>query len=54
MLSSGFTGYLLAQPSACSGTGNVLLYGPNASTAGLPYSINTRTNVLQGVSVFKL
>jgi hypothetical protein len=39
--------------SACSGTGNVSLYGPNAGAAGLSYNVNTGTNVLQGVAVFK-
>ena len=42
--------------AACAGTGNVSLYGTGANSAnaaGLSYSVNTGTNVLQGVAVFK-
>jgi hypothetical protein len=47
------SGTLNTCTSACSGTGNVSLYGPNAGAAGLSYSVNTGNNVLQGVAVFK-
>lgn len=47
------SGTLTTCTSACSGTGNVSLYGPNAGAAGLSYGINTGNNVLQGVAVFK-
>lgn len=47
------SGTLATCTSACSGTGNVSLYGPNAGAAGLSYNINTGTNLLQGVAVFK-
>lgn len=50
---SKVNGTLATCSSACSGTGNVSLYGPNAGAAGLSYSVNTGTNVLQGVAVFK-
>jgi len=47
------SGTLATCISTCSGTGNVSLYGPNAGAAGLSYNINTGTNLLQGVAVFK-
>lgn len=47
------SGTLATCTSTCSGTGNVSLYGPNAGAAGLSYNINTGTNLLQGVAVFK-
>jgi hypothetical protein len=46
-------GTLTTCTTACAGTGNVSLYGPNAGAAGLSYNVNTGTNVLQGVAVFK-
>ncbi|WP_062310051.1 FecR family protein [Polynucleobacter sinensis] len=47
------SGTLATCTAACAGTGNVSLYGANAGAAGLSYGINTGTNVLQGVAVFK-
>ena len=47
------SGTLATCTAACSGTGNVTLYGPNAGAAGLSYNVNTGTNILQGVAVFK-
>jgi len=47
------SGTLATCTTACAGTGNVSLYGPNANAAGLSYGVNTGTNVLQGVAVFK-
>lgn len=47
------SGTLTACTSACAGTGNVSLYGQNAGAAGLSYNVNTGTNVLQGVAVFR-
>jgi hypothetical protein len=47
------SGTLTTCTTACGGTGNVTLYGANAGAAGLSYNVNTGTNVLQGVAVFK-
>ena len=47
------SGTLTTCTTACSGTGNVSLYGQNAGAAGLSYNVNTGTNVLQGVAVFR-
>jgi hypothetical protein len=47
------TGTLNTCAATCTGTGNVSFYGSNAAAAGLAYDINTGTNVLQGVAVFK-
>lgn len=46
------SGTLPVCTTACSGAGNVSLYGANAGAAGLSYSVNTGTNVLQGIAVF--
>lgn len=50
---SKLTGTLNTCAATCTGTGNVSFYGSNAAAAGLAYDINTGTNVLQGVAVFK-
>jgi hypothetical protein len=47
------SGTLTTCTTACNGTGNVSFYGTNAAAAGLSYNVNTGTNVLQGVAVFK-
>lgn len=47
------SGTLTTCTTACAGTGNVSLYGQNAGAAGLSYNVNTGTNVLQGVAVFR-
>jgi hypothetical protein len=47
------SGTLATCKTACSGSGNVSFYGPNAGAAGLSYDVNTGNNVLQGVAVFK-
>lgn len=47
------SGTLNTCAATCAGTGNVSFYGPSASAAGLAYDVNTGTNVLQGVAVFK-
>lgn len=46
-------GTLTTCTTTCTGTGNVSFYGANAAAAGLSYNVNTGTNVLQGVAVFK-
>lgn len=47
------SGTLNTCAATCTGTGNVSFYGPTANAAGLAYDVNTGTNVLQGVAVFK-
>ena len=47
------SGTLTTCAAACSGSGNVSFYGTNAAAAGLSYNVNTGTNILQGVAVFK-
>jgi hypothetical protein len=46
-------GSLATCSTTCNGTGNVSFYGANAAAAGLSYDVNTGTNVIQGVAVFK-
>jgi hypothetical protein len=51
---SKVNGSLATCSAGCSGTGNVGFYGnPAPTAAGLSYSINTGSNVVQGVAVFK-
>jgi hypothetical protein len=47
------SGTLNTCAATCTGSGNVSFYGPTANAAGLAYDVNTGTNVLQGVAVFK-
>ena len=46
-------GTLTTCAATCTGTGNVSFYGANAAAAGLAYDVNTGSNVIQGVAVFK-
>jgi FecR protein len=46
-------GTLTTCATTCTGTGNASFYGTNAAAAGLAYDVNTGSNVIQGVAVFK-
>jgi hypothetical protein len=47
------SGSLTTCAGGCAGNGNVTFYGSGAQAAGLSYNINTGSNVVQGVAVFK-
>jgi hypothetical protein len=47
------SGSLTTCAGGCAGNGNVTFYGAGAQAAGLSYNINTGSNVVQGVAVFK-